>query len=76
MTETLSAKTVAAFEALLRLEFDCASAKTGEIYGVDYAARKRASADRTKIQAKMSDALDALSLDELKAYGEYRKQVR
>lgn len=70
---------IAKFEAILDAEFDANGAKVS----VDFAPGnlpERLKVARHKnwktAQKKLSDMIDALSLDEMKAYGEYRKNAR
>lgn len=61
------------FDPILVAEHDCQVAKGMTGFGINPDTRYRAKKDLEKAQAHLYELIDALSLDELKAYGEYRK---
>lgn len=64
------------FNQILELEVQTASEKTAVVYGADLATRVRAQRNLKKVQGRLHAAINALSLDRLQAYGEYRKLAR
>lgn len=61
------------FDAILKLESDVNTNRTLAIFGSDWQTRARGEDNWKRTKAQLSAAIDALSLGELRGYGEYRK---
>ena len=66
----------ATFETILKLESDTDTNKLLATMGSDLATRSRGEDNWNRTKRQLSAALDALSLEDLKAFGEYRKAQR
>lgn len=66
---------IAKFNTLLEAEQGVRSATVGSEFGMDIATRARAHADLCRAKDRLSTLIDSLSLEELVAYGAYRREV-
>lgn len=62
------------FDPILNAEHDCRSARVGAGFGATIDIRWRAKKELEKAKAHLYELIDALSDEQLKEYGEYRKQ--
>lgn len=63
------------FDAILKLERDVDTNRALATMGSDWQTRARGEDNWKASKARLSAALDALSLDELRAFGEYRSNA-
>jgi hypothetical protein len=64
------------FDQLLKLERDVDTNKKLAVMGSDWQTRARGEDNWKRTKAQLSQAFDALTLDQLRAFGEYRKVRR
>lgn len=66
----------AKFDAILDLEWQVDTNKTLAVMGSDWKTRTRGADNYDATKARLSAAIDSLGLDELRAYGQYRKTAK
>lgn len=64
------------FEKILDAEREVQGEKATVAFGIDFRTRARAHANLRRAEDKLSRLINSLSLEELKAYGEYRKTAK
>lgn len=72
MADSLTAK----FEQILDVEQLVQGEKASVAFGIDMNTRARAQKNLKTAQTRLYALIDELTLEELKAYGEYRKAAK
>ena len=66
----------ATFERIWEVEAQIRSAKTGVLFGMTYRERESAKREEARAQQRLADLFDAISLEELREFGDWRRAAK